>query len=557
MGDKPAKRSALVIGAGIYGLITAKTLLHDSASFFDSVELLERNEELGGVWANNRIYDGLTTNSPLLSYEIPDFPYSDDLRKTGRHVKAEEVNRYLQDYAEKNSLVTRIKFHHHVQEISWDSDQRLWIINGHTQNQSFCLSSTHLVICTGLYHAAHVPPSLQGNNVADFAGNVWHSSQVSNLDIQQALAGSGDIVVVGAGKSAIDLATLLAQGQWSVEDSPTVNLVYRQPHWLSPRNILHNTVAFEKILFCRFVNAWLPFANPPDIFHRYVADTALGRWCTRKIFEIVSWDFITSNLQQDLPQTIPNNPLSGALSGALHVTPVSYLESVRDRKIEIFEGHIALLRGDKAYIVDKSGSTQIVKADNVIVATGYNLSLPFLSKSLLEDLGLVARGDLARIPNTEDLPYIRLHRLVVPPEAIHQSSSRTTENSKPYRNIAFNGFAYSLLNPTVAFVTANWISDYFGGKISLPRQDRIEADISRFYSWQIESFGSKGAKGVHIGSHATLYTDLLLKDMDLQSGHVIDGGFVSRTIREWFRPMFPALYARVAHERLLRDKKIG
>lgn len=120
-------------------------------------------------------------------------------------------------------------------------------------------------------------------------------------------------------------------------------------------------------------NAWLPFANPPDIFHRYVADTALGRWCTRKIFEIVSWDFITSNLQRDLPQTIPNNPLSGALSGALHVTPVSYLESVRDRKIEIFEGHITLLHGDKAHIVDKSGSAQIVKADNVIVATGYNL----------------------------------------------------------------------------------------------------------------------------------------------------------------------------------------
>ena len=85
----------------------------------------------------------------------------------------------------------------------------------------------------------------------------------------------------------------------------------------------------------------------------------------------------------------------------------------------------------------------------------------------------------------------------------------------------------------------------------------MKIDISRFHSWQIESFGSKGAKGVHIGSHATLYTDLLLKDMDLQSGHVIDGGFVSRTIREWFRPMFPALYARVAHERLLKDMKIG
>ncbi|KAF7960742.1 hypothetical protein EAE96_000415 [Botrytis aclada] len=385
MGDRAVKRSALVIGAGIYGLITAKALLHDSASFFDSVELLERNEELGGVWANNRIYDGLATNSPLLTYEIPDFPYPDDLRKTGRHVKAEEVNRYLQDYAEQNSLVTRIKFHHHVQEISWDSDQQLWIINGHTSNQSFCLSSTHLVICTGLYHAAHVPTSFQGNNIGDFGGNVWHSSQISNLETRQVLAGSSDIIVVGAGKSAIDLATLLAQGQWSRADSPAVKLVYRQPHWLSPRRILHNTVAFEKLFFYRFVNAWLPFANPPDIFHRYVANTPLGRWCTRKIFEVVSWDFITSNLQQDLPQTIPNNPLSGALSGALHVVPVGYLESIRDRKIEIIEGHIGLLRGDKAHIVDNSGSSWIVKADNVIVATGYNLSLPFLSKSLLED----------------------------------------------------------------------------------------------------------------------------------------------------------------------------
>lgn len=78
-------------------------------------------------------------------------------------------------------------------------------------------------------------------------------------------------------------------------------------------------------------------------------------------------------------------------------------------------------------------------------------------------------------------------------------------------------------------------------------------DIDDFYAWQIASFGAHGAKGVHIGPHGTLYTDVLLDDMGLRSGHLA-GGFFNPTqyLREWFRPMYPAIYASVATDRKVR-----
>ena len=76
------------------------------------------------------------------------------------------------------------------------------------------------------------------------------------------LGTSPSVVVVGAGKSALDLATLVAQGRCSAPTShgaPAVKLVYRRPHWLAPRKIFQNSVSFEKVLFSRFVVSTLSF----------------------------------------------------------------------------------------------------------------------------------------------------------------------------------------------------------------------------------------------------------------------------------------------------------
>ena len=79
----------------------------------------------------------------------------------------------------------------------------------------------------------------------------------------------------------------------------------------------------------------------------------------------------------------------------------------------------------------------------------------------------------------------------------------------------------------------------------------VVTDINEFHSWQTASFGANGAKGVHIGPHATLYTDTLLADMGLRSGHLdISIWRPIDLLREWFRPMYPEIYSRVeAHRR--------
>ena len=83
----------------------------------------------------------------------------------------------------------------------------------------------------------------------------------------------------------------------------------------------------------------------------------------------------------------------------------------------------------------------------------------------------------------------------------------------------------------------------------------VVIDINEYHAWQTASFGAHGAKGVHIGPHATLYTDTLLADMGLRSGHLdISIWRPMDFLREWFRPMYPEIYSRVEAHRRTRFK---
>lgn len=88
----------------------------------------------------------------------------------------------------------------------------------------------------------------------------------------------------------------------------------------------------------------------------------------------------------------------------------------------------------------------------------------------MEALGLLKPGAVAE--DNTDLSNIRLYRLIIPPGTAQPSEA--SNRRMPHRNIAFNGFAYSLLNPTVAHVTAHWISDYFCDRVPVPGGAEID-----------------------------------------------------------------------------------
>ncbi|KAF2685266.1 FAD/NAD(P)-binding domain-containing protein [Lentithecium fluviatile CBS 122367] len=463
-----------IIGAGLYGLVTAKVLLDETNNAFSSITIFEKQSSLGGVWSQDRIYPGLASNSPALTYEIPGFKYPERLRKCGAHVEAEDVNAYLNAYAETFDLKRCVRFSSEVRDVSWNAEEQMWRIVGYDGSGGFENFFKFVVVCNGLYHAKNIPeiPHCTGSGSLP---KTFHSADVGNPDVRRTLSISRHTVVVGAGKSAIDLATLIAKDAWTKkqESTPRVTLVYKRPHWLSPRSILMGAIHFERVLFSRFLNAWLPFAIHPDLFHAWIAETSLGKRITAKIFQCVEMDMKMSCGQMDLPETIPNHPLRDALSGALHVAPTGYLDLVRAKRISIIEGSVASILEAGVEVQKNDGKALRLDADNILWATGYKISFPFFTSSTLQQLG-ITRAPFICNPN--DLPFMKLHRLIVPPTTTHPNYI----TSNPCRSIAFNGFAYSLLNPTVAYVSAHWIADYFLGKMDLPDAKSMIAGKTRY-----------------------------------------------------------------------------
>ena len=101
------KNTVAVIGAGIAGLVTAKTLAQDG---FD-VRVFEKDADLGGTWAPSRTYPGLRTNNTKQTYEFSDHAYPDS---TELFPRAEEVRRYMESYADRFEIRELTQFNKEV-----------------------------------------------------------------------------------------------------------------------------------------------------------------------------------------------------------------------------------------------------------------------------------------------------------------------------------------------------------------------------------------------------------------------------------------------------------
>jgi len=72
-----------IVGAGIAGLCTAKTL----AALGFEVTVFEKEPDLGGVWSSSRRYPGLTTQNPRETYAFSDWPMPDDYGRRARRCR--------------------------------------------------------------------------------------------------------------------------------------------------------------------------------------------------------------------------------------------------------------------------------------------------------------------------------------------------------------------------------------------------------------------------------------------------------------------------------------
>lgn len=106
------------------------------------------------------------------------------------------------------------------------------------------------VVCSGMYSAPpNMPAALVGEAAAGYTGRVMHSSEF----LDRAVAAGKKVIVVGGGKSAVDITVDSAK----VSAAPPT-MLFRAAHWSTPRKIL-GFIPFQYIFLSRFGQALVSF----------------------------------------------------------------------------------------------------------------------------------------------------------------------------------------------------------------------------------------------------------------------------------------------------------
>jgi dimethylaniline monooxygenase (N-oxide forming) len=478
-----------VIGAGIAGLVTAKVLNQDG---FD-VTVFEREPTLGGVWATSRTYPGLRANNPRESYAFADFPYP---RTADDFPTAEQVRAYLESYADKFGVRSLIRFSTEVVSVSrqprtrdsvgrFRAGIRLASAPGMEERLDF----GSVAVCSGVFSEPHIP-EIAGRE--QFSGKVFHSSQF----VDQEQVSGRRVVVVGAGKSALDCAAAAA------ERASSCTLLLRAPHWMMPRYFF-GLVRFDRLALTKFAELFIPYhreSRVEALLHG-LGKPLVGLW----------WRGLTRLLRAHLrmpPALVPDLPMPIGFEN-LGVGGEFY-ESLRRGRVQPKRGQVSAFAGPTTISLDTG---EHLEADVIIFATGWRQELPFLDQDL--------RSQIQRDG------VFRLYRHILPSTESH---------------IGFVGYASSTACQLTSEIAAHWLSQCFRGELALPSVAEMEQEISRVRRWVGEILPAR-PEGYFIGPFVAHYVEELLRDMRLPTLRT------RNLFKEYFAPLWPDRYADVTAER--------
>jgi putative flavoprotein involved in K+ transport len=220
--------NAIVVGGGAGGLASAAMLKRRD---FEPV-VLERGPEVGWSWRGR--YDRLQLHtvrwlSGLPGHRIP--------RRYGKWPSRERVCDYLRDYADRHALDVRCGVE--AQRIERAGDG--WRV----ETTAGPLEASHVVVATG-YNARPLMPDWPGS--PEFPGTVVHSSAYRNPEPFR----GQDVVVVGAGNSAAEIALDLAEG-----GAGSVKLSVRTPPHIVRRDTLGFPSQAVGILLTKLPQPWI------------------------------------------------------------------------------------------------------------------------------------------------------------------------------------------------------------------------------------------------------------------------------------------------------------
>ncbi len=218
MEQGAVKKRVAVIGAGLTGIGCLAELLqagHD-------VRLYERNDDIGGVWHPSNCYSGLSLHGASAAFEYHDFPLPDLIDKA-RPISSAQVFDYLQAYFRHRDFYRYCEFESAVEKVCYSHATRTYTLHVRkTGSDDIQTADFDYVVYTHGF-VSRTLPRIEG---ADrFAGQLFHSFDVTEAKLDEIVRSNRKVVVVGGSKSATDLILRFHHHGYQVK------WLYRKNYW--------------------------------------------------------------------------------------------------------------------------------------------------------------------------------------------------------------------------------------------------------------------------------------------------------------------------------------
>lgn len=328
---------ACIIGAGPAGLAAGKVLSERGVTF----DWFEKGSMVGGLWRIDNdnggvaAYKTLHLNSSRQTSQYPSDPMPDSWPDYPSHVL---MARYFQDFAEKHDLFSRITFNAEVVRVEplpgpGEPGAQGWSVS----TAAFGTRTYANVLVANGHHGRPHMVEFPG----EFTGRSFHSHAYHEPGVFT----DSDVVVVGVGNSGMDISCDAAK-------------VARSVHLVTRRGV-H---VLPKYAFGRPIES---LASPLNGYLPFVVE--------RTLYEAVLR--VTTGRPQDRGLPKPDHRLLHA-----HPTASSELYDRVGHGDIVVTPTIASLDGDTVHFADGTST----HADVLVYATGYEVSLPFLSPDVYD-----------------------------------------------------------------------------------------------------------------------------------------------------------------------------
>jgi dimethylaniline monooxygenase (N-oxide forming) len=451
-----------IIGAGVAGLVTAKTLLRRG---YDC-SLFERADRLGGVWAAG--YSNFGTQVQRELYEFPDWPLPRDVAD---FTPGPIVRDYLEGYAKHFGVCPRITFDAAVTRVGRHPADGGWLVEYTRDGQALSAEFDFVVVCTGLYSNRPHLPNFPGQDA--FTGDILH---ISELTDSSRLRGR-KVAVLGFGKSATDAA--LESSAVAAQTS----IVFRQAHWPVPPRLL-NILPFKWAMLNRLTSTLIPLHYRPSTLERCVH--SLGKPLVWGWWRVVEWlliaQFGLDSRGNTRPSLVPSAPIEyDAFGEAVMLPRPAFYRQLRSGEIKPIQAEIRAFSANGAELTNGT----FLAVDTVIMATGWEADYAWLPADLQAALGFADDG-------------LYLYRQMVHPAV---------------KGLAFVGYASTITSVLTYNLQARWLADLLDERHALPSDEDMRRNIEDQQAWKRRIMPPSKGRAARLILHMLHYHDELLEDL--------------------------------------------